>query len=68
MTETLGRVHQVRSYLAPGDEIGFHVVEADSIEVVARFTETAGIDGERIVEAISVGPDGVADDAMEAAV
>jgi hypothetical protein len=48
-----------------GDELGFHVIEADSIEVVARVTEMAGIEVERIVEAVSVGPGRVGDDAME---
>ena len=62
-----GRVHHVRSYLVPGDEMGFHVIEADSIELVARVTETAGIEVERIVEAVSVEPGRVADDAMEGA-
>lgn len=42
-------------------------MEADSIELVARVTEIAGIGVERIVEAVSVGPGRVADDAMEGA-
>ena len=47
--------------------MGCHVMEADSIELVARVTEIAGIGVERIVEAVSVGPGRVADDAMEGA-
>lgn len=51
-----GHVHHVRSYLVPSDEMGFHVVEADSAEDVVRVTQLAGIEVERIVEAIGVGP------------
>jgi hypothetical protein len=51
-----GRVHLVRSYLVPGDEMGYHVVEADNAEDVARVTMLAGIEVERIVQAIGVGP------------
>lgn len=51
-----GRVYHVRSYLVPSDEMGFHVVEANSVEDVVRLAELAGIEVERIVEAIGVGP------------
>ena len=51
-----GRVHHVRSYLVPGDEMGFHVVEANNAEDVLRVVELAGIEAERVVEAIGVGP------------
>ena len=47
-----GRAHYVRSYLVPSDEMGFHVVEGESAEDVARLTELASIEVERIVEAI----------------
>jgi hypothetical protein len=47
-----GRVHHVRSYLVPSDQMGFHVVEGDSAEDVVRLTELASIEVERIVEAI----------------
>lgn len=50
------RARLVRSYLVPGDEMGFHVVEAASAEVVARVTAAAGIEVERIVEAVGVAP------------
>lgn len=51
-----GRVHHVRSYLVPSDEMGFHVVEAESAEDVRRVTQLAGIEVERIVETVGVGP------------
>ncbi len=41
-------------------------MEADG-ELVARVTEMAGIEVERIVEAVSVGPGRIDDDAMEGA-
>ncbi len=62
-----GRVHHVRSYLVPGDEMGFHVVEADSAEDVVRVVELAGIDVERVVEAIGVGPGRGPDDRSDGA-
>jgi len=52
-----GRVHHVRSYLVPSDEMGFHVVQASSAEDVAQVTRLASIDVERIVEAIGVDGD-----------
>jgi hypothetical protein len=51
-----GKVHHVRSYFVPSDEMGFHVVEADNAEDVVRVTKLASIEVERIVEAIGVGP------------
>lgn len=51
------QVRHVRSYLVPSDELGFHVVEADSAEAVIRLAKLAGIDVERIVSAIGVDPD-----------
>jgi len=52
-----GPVHVLRSYLVPGDEMGFHVVEAATVEDVARVAALAGIEVERIVEAIGVEPE-----------
>ena len=49
-----GQVHLLRSYLVPGDEMGFHVIEADTVEDVTRVTTLAGIEVERIVAAIGV--------------
>jgi hypothetical protein len=51
-----GPVHILRSYLVPGDEMGFHVLEATTVEDVARVAALAGIEVERIVEAIGVEP------------
>lgn len=51
------RVRILRSYLVPGDEMGFHVIEADNVEDVAQVAALAGIEVERIVEAIGVEPD-----------
>ena len=49
-------VHHVRSYIYPSDEMGFHVLEADSAETVLLVTSAAGIDVERIVSAVGVDP------------
>jgi hypothetical protein len=49
---TDGQVHLVRSYLVPSDEMGIHVVEADSAEAVLRLATLAGLEVERIVPAI----------------
>jgi hypothetical protein len=51
-----GPVRYVRSYLVPSDEMGVHVVESDSAEVVKRLAKLAGIEVERIVSAIGVEP------------
>lgn len=50
-------LRHVRSYLVPSDEIGFHVVEADSAEAVMRLAKLAGIEVERIVSAVGIDPD-----------
>jgi len=52
-----GRVRVLRSYVVPGDGMGFHVIEADTAEDVARLAALAGIEVERIVEAIGVEQD-----------
>ena len=49
-------VQHVRSYIYPSDEMGFHVVEADSAETVLLVARAAGIDVERIVSAVGVDP------------
>lgn len=46
----------VRSYLVPSDEMGLHLIEADSVDVVMQGTKLAGIEVERVVSAISVEP------------
>lgn len=51
-----GPVRVLRSYLVPGDEMGYHVVEAATVDDVARVAALAGIEVERIVEAIGVEP------------
>lgn len=56
------RTHElvhVRSYLVPSDELGVHVVEADSVEAVRWLAKLAGIEEERIVVAVPVDPGGV---------
>lgn len=53
---TDGQVHHVRSYLVPSDEMGIHVVEADSAEAVLRLATLAGLEVERIVPAIGGTP------------
>lgn len=53
------RVRHIRSYLVPGDEMGFHLVEAGTAADVDRIARRAGIEPERIVEAVGI--DGSAD-------
>jgi hypothetical protein len=55
------QVRHVRSYLVPSDELGFHVVEADSAEAVVRLAKLAGIDVERIVSAVGIDPEPMED-------
>jgi hypothetical protein len=45
-------VRYLRSILIPGDETCLHLVEADSIEHVADAFEQAGLEADRIVEAV----------------
>jgi hypothetical protein len=47
-------VRYLRSILIPGDETCLHLVVADSIERVARALEQAGLQADRIVEAIGL--------------
>lgn len=43
-------VRHVRSFLAPDDDICFHIFEAPSAVAVARASELANFDHERITE------------------
>ena len=45
-------VRYLRSILIPGDETCLHLVEADSIDQVAEVFRQAGLDADRIVEAV----------------
>ena len=54
--ETGRGVRYFRAYLVPGDEMGFHVLEAASADDVARVAALAGIEVERIVEAVGIEP------------
>ena len=54
--ELEGHVRVIRSYLVPGDAMGFHVLEADTLEAAARAVAHAGVEVERIVETIRVEP------------
>ena len=47
-------VHYLRSILIPGDETCLHLVEADSAEHVAEAFEQAGLEADRIVEAVDL--------------
>ena len=47
-------VRYLRSILIPGDETCLHLVEADSVEQVAEAFERAGMDADRIVEAVGL--------------
>ena len=47
-------VRYVRSILIPGDETCLHLVVADSVAHVAEAFELAGLEADRIVEAVGV--------------
>ena len=47
-------VRYLRSILIPGDETCLHLVEADSVEQVAKAFEQLGLEADRIVEAMGV--------------
>ena len=51
-----GAVRYLRSIVIPGDEACLHLVEADSAEQVAAVFEQAGLQPDRIVEAVGVPP------------
>jgi hypothetical protein len=51
-----GRVRHVRSYVVPSDEMGFHIFEAERASDVTRLLTAAGIEVERVVESIGLGP------------
>ena len=45
-----------RSILIPGDETCLHLVEAASVEQVAAAFKHVGLEADRIVEAVGIGP------------
>lgn len=45
-------IHHVRSFLAPDDEVCFHLFEAASADAVVRMSELARFDHERVTEVI----------------
>jgi len=47
-------VRYLRSILIPGDETCLHLVEAESAEQVAEACEQAGLEADRIVEAVGL--------------
>ena len=55
--EPASDVRYLASYLVPTDEMGFHLIEAGSAGDVARVASQAGIEAERIVEAVDVDSD-----------
>lgn len=55
LTKAPGGVRHLRSYLVPSDAMGFHVLEAETADDVARVTTAAHIEVERIVTTVSVG-------------
>jgi hypothetical protein len=52
-----GGARHLASYLVPSDEMGFHLVEAASEGDVELMASRAGIEAERIVEAVDVETD-----------
>ena len=49
-------VRYLRSILIPGDETCLHLVQADSVEQVAQAFKQVGLEADRIVEAVGMGP------------
>ena len=49
-------VRYLRSIVIPGDETCLHLVEADSAEQVADAFRQVGLEADRIVEAVGIGP------------
>jgi Nickel responsive protein SCO4226-like len=49
-----GAVRYLRSILIPGDQTCLHLVEADSAREVAEAFDRAGLEADRIVEAIGL--------------
>ena len=47
-------VRYLRSILIPGDETCLHLVEADSVKQVAEAFQQAGLEADRIVEAVGL--------------
>ena len=47
-------VRHVRSSFLPADELFLHLIEAESAEAAGEAARRAGIQSERIVEAVSV--------------
>lgn len=56
-TDPAGDIRHVASYLVPTDEMGFHLIEARSVTDVERVASRAGLEAERIVEAVDVESD-----------
>ena len=52
-----GDIRHVASYLVPTDEMGFHLIEARSASDVEQVASRAGLEAERIVEAVDVESD-----------
>ena len=49
-------VRYLRSILIPGDETCLHLVDADSVEEVTQAFQQAGLEADRIVEAVGLQP------------
>lgn len=54
---TADAVRHLSSYLVPGDEMAFHLVDATDVRDVERVAGEAGVEAERIVEAVTGGPE-----------
>ena len=54
VSATATAVRYLRSIVIPGDETCLHLVEADSAEEVAEAFERAGLQADRIVEAVGL--------------
>jgi len=54
LTAEGARIRYVRTTFVPSDELCLHVFEADSAEQVSEAIRRAGIEPERVVEAVTV--------------
>ena len=48
------RVSYVRSTFLPSDEVFLHTFEADSVDLISEVSRRAGIEPDRVVEAVPV--------------
>jgi len=55
LTAAAAGIRPLRTIVVPADEVGYCLVEAPSAAALAELAEAAGIEPERIVEALDAG-------------